>query len=203
MLELLLAAALQLPQATQATAKRLFNKTPEVTEKTISAAKVDLWIAPDGEAKDCKIVRFFGDQRIAERLCKAAVGAKFEPARDENGIPVHSLLTSTLSAYPDGFQFRVDQMKKRLEPTRQSLGLSVQLSELPPELTYDARVSLTIKIDRLGDLSACESSDGVETKWSKIACAQAALIDYEQRGTDDGEPVPYLSSIMVVFESSQ
>ena len=202
MLELLLAAALQLPQGTEAVARRLSNKAPEITEKNISAAKVELWIDPEGKTRSCRIVRYLGDQRTVDRLCKATVGAKFEPARDENGVPTYSLHTTTLSAFPNGFRFRADQMKKRLEPNRQSIGLSVQLSELPPELAYDSRIPLTIKINQIGDLTVCQPNNGSETRWSKVACEQAAQLSFDQKTTEAGQPVSYVSSIMVVFEAS-
>lgn len=201
MLELLLAATLQLPQTTQATARRLSNKAPVLTEENISAAKVELWIDPEGKTKNCKIVRFFGDQRTVDRLCRGAVGTVFEPARDEDGNPAYSLLTLTISAYPEGFHFRADGMKKQLAPTRQSIGLSVQLSELPPELAYDARVPVTLRIDPEGKLAVCQPGNGIETRWTQIACEQAGLLTYDRMTTQEGQPVSYLSSIMVVFEA--
>lgn len=201
MIELLLAAALQLPQATEKTSKHLLRRSTIETKEQTAAARVALWIDPKGKVRGCDLVDFEGNERSAKQLCRGMVGARLAAARDSDGAPAYSFYVTDLTAYPSDDRWRAEQMKANLKGPTGLADITISLEQMPNAFFWKSTQSLALLIDQDGQMTHCQSDGDHNQSWVQVACEKAELIEFEPKLSREGVPTPYVRNLTVSYES--
>jgi len=203
MLDLLFAiSALLLPQADQRTARDINQQLPDTTEEETTVAAVRVKTDPDGEVTACTVLRFVGTEQTATRICRAAVGSRFKPARDSDGNKVGGTITFFISAYPRGGQHIVAALRKEMGPERLPINATLFVDTMPEQLVADPRIGLRVLIDQNGNIEHCEGADESELPYIEASCGALADVAFESRTDKRGRPIRYIVSQVVTFEAA-
>lgn len=202
MISLLLAAQLQLPVANQETFRHLLAGISALPKDDIASARVALWISVKGKVRECRVVAFVGKRENADLLCRKVVGARFNPARDQSGMPVPSVFTTVLGASV-GSAGDPNSMTKWMSGALAPADFVINLSVLPPALKWDPRVPVTVMIDKEGRVAHCEADSGqISPEWVETACHEVKAGTFEPMTSEGQERVAYVRNIVVKFEAS-
>ncbi|MEO0461560.1 MAG: hypothetical protein AAF127_00385 [Pseudomonadota bacterium] len=204
MLEFLAAAAIQLPQGNYSTARSLQRRLPEVSEAgDATVAEVRLFVGPDGRVKECTIERAIGSDTVAQDFCKAAVGVKMTPARDERSKKAFGLAFPVLSAFPNGKKALMGRLSEKLTENPLLADFRVILQAMPRTVRENPRVSLKVRVDETGSVVICQPSDEKRKSIAQMACDQSRAHSFEALKTQEGTPVSYLRRVSVEFVSEE
>ena len=188
-----------MPRATSDLPRRVLPRVRNAIGDESTSATVELWISPKGKVLECEVLDFEGDEALAQKMCRVAVGGKVIPATDSDEQPIHALYTTTISAYPGsgGGSSRFPYSGVA------SLGLTIQVSELPSDLHYDPLYSYRIRVAADGSAVECYSTDRPESDWTLIGCEQIRAGVFPIKESAEREPVDYLRNVDVKFELAE
>lgn len=199
MLELLVAATLQLPRSDLETVGSLLKRMPSVTEKNAAAVRADLWVDEKGRVLDCTIVQAAGSPKTANALCRKMVGLRFQPATDATGKQTYSLFRTTLSAFDgDNYALR-DKLMGELDASPPVAEMNVELDQINAGAVPARADALRVLVGVDGRVLDCDDSGQIDGSLGLIACKRAMQIQFEVRYSKAKEPVAYVRSVNVDF----
>ncbi|MEL6487993.1 MAG: hypothetical protein AAFQ13_12720 [Pseudomonadota bacterium] len=199
---LAITAALSLPSVNEQTVRHLARRLDFDSEEQTGAARVTLWIDARGKVLDCQLVQFVGEEGFAKRMCEEVVGARFSAAKAKGGIHVHSMYTTTLGG-SGGSVHRSGTMANWVSGRSAAADFVIQLSEVPPDLSWQKQIEVVALVEANGVVSQCESAGYAVADWTRIACEQLRQTNLEMRQSRKGELIPYLRNLVVKFEAAQ
>jgi hypothetical protein len=200
MLEMLLAAALQLPRSDMETVGSLLKRMPSVTEKNAAAVRADLWVDEKGRVLDCTIVQAAGSPKTANVLCRKMVGLRFQPATDSTGKQTYSLFRTTLSAFDgDNYALR-DKLTGELDASRPAPEVTVELESANASAVPANEADLRVLVGGDGRVTNCDHGEQLDGTLGSIACKRAMEYQFEVRYSKAKEPVAYVRTVKVDFE---
>ena len=200
MLELLAAAAIELPRPTLNTAKALVRRVPHINEGESTAVQVSLFVGPNGRVIECTLLRAGGTERIADALCEEAIGVKVKPGRDERSEKTHALFSTILSAFADGEGALREPLTNLLTATPLPADLFLELQKMPEALAEKPRIAVRVRVDEAGSVVACQPGDEDRPKISDVACSQAKLQTFDVKRAKKGTAVSYIRSVIIDFK---
>lgn len=194
----ILAAAAGLSSANPSSLLRPGDYPLWALQKDKSAAAVlEITLDQNGKVMSCTRQEFFGDEKLADALCRIVASRKTEPAIRADGskafYKARTFMTMFLPHTTVG-----DQVAK----VRQGADITVSLPSLPSGLT-DPMSTVTVDVDDKGRVTDCKEA---EPKPGQIlvgdACSHAKGVSLPPLKLPDGRMVPYVSTMKILFKAA-
>ncbi len=160
-----------------------------------------LLIGPIGRVAQCGITESSGSSDLDKGTCEIiAAHSKFKPAIDEAGQRSYNFFDGHLTWILPG---RSGPIRSRKPPPPQpNMELTVQKL---PDGTREKTVRLITRLDAAGQMVACKPgpSNPKEIKLAKVACEQAKAMPVEITMDENGNPIPLVRGLSILFKAAE
>ncbi|WEK46815.1 MAG: hypothetical protein P0Y56_00565 [Candidatus Andeanibacterium colombiense] len=173
---------------------------PTFTQAAMAArgsgvAVVELFVSPEREVLDCKIVNSELFKKDNERICDSLRGKRAAKAAvGPDGKPSYGALIYVVAG-SDAAQ--ANSLKPNLQPD-----VELDVASLP-EGARSKTISLNVMLDESGKIARCEAANGSAGGFAKAACGSIDQKLLRVRKGKDGNAVAYVKTITVDFVSRQ
>jgi hypothetical protein len=198
---LLVATAISAPSLESRDLRRMLDTYPDwaVRAGKSSGALIDVIVEPDGKVRECTLIRFLGDERLAHEECAQVERVRFVPARGPDGNPILGKYRTYIVRFVQG-----SGQRAQVERTTQNPDLRLEAEELPRHARV-LELDLDVLIDSAGAVRACDagarSSSPEEAPYVDRACQEAIKITATPLAGQTGTPTDYVANLKVRFEA--
>jgi len=183
--------------------RRLYSNYPSwaVREGRSAGTVIEAIVEADGKVRECRVLAFVGNERLAIEECTGLLRHKLKPARDQAGRPI-------LSVYRNSMRRHLDQRNSDPE------AYAVKNWKFPPNLTLKdsslsggaspVDVDVILYVEQDGSASACEArprSSSEAAAFVPRVCADLATRKMPGVSGADGTPAPYVTNLTVRLEA--
>lgn len=193
-------AAFQFGQIDIKLARRVQQRSPEVTEKTATVANVELWVSDAGRVVDCIVKRFVGDEEIANRMCQAAIGGRVAPSRDHHGDKIYSVIRTSFSITPGSDTSYNRRLFDAINVNPLPADVELDVTDLPDN-EESLRTGLSILIGESGIIELCIPNQVSKPELGKAACAAVSSQVFPRRINKNQQSVKYIRGLSVQFNA--
>jgi Gram-negative bacterial TonB protein C-terminal len=156
-------------------------------------ARYEVIVSPQGAPQKCTIILPSESPDFDKLTCASFLKrARFRPARDNGGVPVHAIYRSSSTWFAFG------------SPPRRPAFQDLVVSTVPaPGLPLPSRVALMLVIDEAGRIASCEGMNASKSKLllNRMACDHVGKLGKMSLVYDAaGNPVRYVRNAIIVFE---
>lgn len=200
---ILLASAISAPSFPDAALRRL-NEYPTwaVREGKSTAAVLDLLVTPDGWVRDCTVISFVGDERLARVECEIHKRVRMRPAIGPDGAPIAAKYRTWINLWVDNNSAQQRQVQQAKWPPDMTLKLA-NLSERTHE---PIDIELELLVDTTGAVIVCEAGRRYEeSKHAALVqagCREAMKLTVEPLVESSGAAVQHVANLRVRFEGA-
>jgi TonB family protein len=171
-----------------------------VKRKEEGAVGFQLLISPKGRVARCRVTDTSGSSDLDGATCAVIMDhSKFKSATDAKGQPSYTFYNGRLTWHLPGRSgpFR----SKQPTPPLPAMELTVQKL---PDGSREKMVWLIASFDAAGQMTACEPSPNnpKEVKLATVACTEAKAVSTEITKDNDGNPIPLVRGLSVLFKAT-
>lgn len=177
--------------------RRLFSTYPTwaLRQDRSAGTKFEALVQADGKVRWCRVVAFVGSERLANEECERLARRRLTPAVGPDGRPILGLYRSAFLRSLDGNTTEAIQVRTWKSPADAVIVGS-------PAADVD-RASLTVFVSANGSVSDCTATTGIPMVTSEavagLACNEVRKLTLERLTTRDGQPAPYVTTLIVEF----
>jgi hypothetical protein len=194
----MLAAAMAPVTFPSQVSRRIIQDYPTwaVREGKSAAGMLEIVVDVDGTVRDCKVVAFVGDERLANHQCDIMKQQKLRPALGPDGNPILGKYRTMVRHVVQGSRQRAAVERAAMAP---DLTVSVAGNDQKP-----FKIDLTLLVEANGSVAACEGTpgknEGVQLPWIAVACGEAVKLTGDPIAGPSGQPTDYVTNMTVQFE---
>ena len=196
-----LASAMSPVTTTSQVSRRIFQNYPTwaVRDGKSAAAVIETIVEVDGTVRECTVVSFVGDERLANYQCDIVKRQTLRPALDPDGNPIIGKYRTMIIHWVEGSRQKEAVQRAVREPDMTLTFNRVADTEQRP---FKVELVLLVKAD--GSVAACEGAsgknEGVPLAWIATACGEAAKLTGDLVTGPSGRPTDYVTNMTVQFE---
>lgn len=189
-MSLIAAGLIALPQIDPRNMRRLLDAYPTraLREGKSGAVYVRTWVDPAGKAYRCEELRHFGGDVFRDSVCKPLLRLRQRPAVAPTGTVAYGVVTTVIKYTTPGPND--DEITALPQPADVTLDGHAELSDF----------RIAVLVDESGGVSHCEGFEGASGNHVELACGQARALGQPIAGDADGNPVEYVTTLLVRVE---
>ncbi len=191
-----LATAISAPAMAERDARAFVRDYPTSAHDGRSAAvNLELTIDPDGKVRDCAVVSFVGDERLAREQCARLSRIRYSPATGPDGEPILAKYRTFVSLF-----MLEGRHAATVRRAKQAPDLTLTAATVPDK---GVEVDVDLLIDVTGVARLCDagkrSQEATQAVYVEAACQEALRIKRSPLANNSGEPVEYVANMRIRF----
>jgi len=180
--------------------RRVYSTYPNwaVQQGHSAATAIEAVVEPDGEIRECRVVAFFGSERLANEECSRLLRHKLRPAVDVNGQPILGLHRNLLKRWLSGAE------AEAVESWMPEPDLTAELSDLAIQ-DGGVDVAVVVLVNANGSVAVCDAdpdrNKNIAKSITDAACAEAAERVMPVLQDKNGQASDYVANMTVRLEA--